>query len=147
MIWVWIIFGFQALLMAIDEGYFHRRRGLPLWERIGHPIDTVGVLVTQYAVLFTQWSDTALIILAGISTLLITKDEWVHHRECEATETWLHSLLFVIHPVHLGLWIWLRQEDQVSLHFQELLTIFIATLTVGVFQVLYWNTPLIRKPI
>jgi hypothetical protein len=33
--------------------------------------------------------------------LLITKDEWVHADQCNAGEHWLHSVLFVVHPVVL----------------------------------------------
>ena len=36
--------GLQGLAMLVDELLFHRRRGLPRWERIGHPIDTLSVL-------------------------------------------------------------------------------------------------------
>ena len=39
------VFGTQAALMMVDELHFHRRRGLPRWERIGHPLDTATVLV------------------------------------------------------------------------------------------------------
>lgn len=143
--WVWLVFGIQALLMAVDEGYFHRRRGLPRWERIGHPIDTASVLLVQGAILFTDWSVATLVVLAVLSTLMVTKDEWIHHKECEATETWLHSLLFVIHPVYLGLWIELAYQDRVLDHRTELTLIWTATLMVGLFQILYWNLPLKRK--
>jgi len=27
--------------MGVDEFYFHRRRGLPRWERLAHPLDTM----------------------------------------------------------------------------------------------------------
>src|SRR6185295_1334290 len=33
----------QGLAMAVDELWFHRRRGLPRWERLGHPLDTLTV--------------------------------------------------------------------------------------------------------
>ncbi len=33
----------QGLAMFVDEFVFHRRRGLPRWERLGHPLDTLMV--------------------------------------------------------------------------------------------------------
>ena len=38
----------QGAAMLVDELLFHRARGLPKWERIGHPLDTLTV-VTTYA--------------------------------------------------------------------------------------------------
>ena len=35
----------QAMAMVVDEGWFHRRRGLPRWERLGHPLDTLTIAV------------------------------------------------------------------------------------------------------
>ncbi len=31
----------QTFLITFDEWYFHLKRGLPKWERIGHPLDTL----------------------------------------------------------------------------------------------------------
>jgi hypothetical protein len=99
-------FSLQGGLLLIDEFYFHRRRGLGLWERVGHPIDN---LLLFFPLVFAFFrgpeSDTARWIYFGfsaLSCLLITKDEWVHTRECGASENWLHALLFVLHPVALG---------------------------------------------
>jgi hypothetical protein len=107
-------FSLQGGLLLIDEFYFHRRRGLGLWERVGHPIDN---LLLFFPLVFAFFrgpeSDAARWIYFGfsaLSCLLITKDEWVHTRECGASENWLHALLFVLHPVALGAaaWAWIQ---------------------------------------
>lgn len=105
---MWIVailpFLLQALCIAFDEGYFHIRRGLPRWERIGHPIDTLSVLLCMGFVLFVPFSKGALLIyvlLAVFSSLLVTKDEFVHKEHCPASEQWLHALLFSLHPITL----------------------------------------------
>lgn len=88
--------------MIIDEFYFHRKRGLGPWERLGHPIDTVSVLLCFGVILFSVFSLKMTVILAVLvmlSSLLITKDEWVHQAECLPAECWLHALLFVLHPM------------------------------------------------
>ncbi|MCO4754873.1 MAG: hypothetical protein KC478_10360 [Bacteriovoracaceae bacterium] len=100
-LWI-IIWPIQALLMFLDEFYFHRRRGLGRWERIGHPIDTAVFLSCFIYPLLFEHNDKAAIsymALALISTLIITKDEWVHHKECNLIEQWLHTFLFIIHPI------------------------------------------------
>ncbi len=38
-------FALQGLAILVDEFYFHRRRGLPIWERWGHPLDTLSLLI------------------------------------------------------------------------------------------------------
>jgi len=40
-----IPFGVQAFLIILDEYVFHIKRALPKWERIGHPLDTLSVVV------------------------------------------------------------------------------------------------------
>ena len=90
--------------MLIDEYYCHQKRKLPRWERIGHPIDTLSVLVCIVICIVTQPTPNNLQWFAAaaiFSSLLITKDEFVHKIECTAFESWLHSLLFVAHPTAL----------------------------------------------
>lgn len=138
--WVAVPFALQAVAMLVDELYFHRRRGLPRWERIGHPLDTASV-VGCYAFAWavppssTSWPWYAL--LAGVSCLLVTKDELVHAARCAPAEQWLHAALFVLHPIVLGAGalLWLRGE--------RALLALSASLTgsFGVYQVLYWNVP------
>jgi len=69
-------FVIQALAIGFDEYYFHIKRGLPLWERIGHPIDTLSVAFCLFFVLFIPYSDTTLkwyIGLCVFSCLMVTK--------------------------------------------------------------------------
>lgn len=96
----------QATLVLGDEIIFHRKRGLPRWERIGHPLDTVSVLLPIALASFYPPSRAALKLYAGLatlSTLFVTKDEAVHLRECGAWEHRLHALMYSVHPlVFLG---------------------------------------------
>jgi hypothetical protein len=97
-------FALQTGVILIDEGYFHLRRGLPRWERIGHPVDTFSVLICMGFVIFVPFSIKTLtlyIVLASLSCLLITKDEFVHKEHCPAAENWLHAILFILHPITL----------------------------------------------
>lgn len=142
----------QAVAIAFDEAYFHIRRGLPRWERIGHPIDTFTVLVCFLFVLLVPYSALALkwyIGLAILSCLMVTKDEWVHKHHCPATENWLHALLFINHPIVLsilGVFWWAISSVQPPswLPSSETLLLFVPLQTVGVlfflsYQIIYWN--------
>jgi hypothetical protein len=105
-----IPFLIHALGMFIDEVWFHRRRGLPAWERWGHPLDTLTMLACYVLVLALPPTRNALLLYAGaalFSSLFITKDEWIHARHCGGGESWLHAFLFMLHPVLLaiaGVW-------------------------------------------
>jgi hypothetical protein len=135
----------QAALMVVDEIHFHRQRGLPRWERIGHPIDTLSVLIC-YGLALTQAPKNAALtvyaVFAIVSCVLVTKDEFVHSRRCSPAEQWLHSLLFVLHPIVLGVaaLLWLRHETAL------LAVQFALTLAFGCYQLLYWNLPWTRHP-
>jgi hypothetical protein len=149
-------FGLQALVMLFDEGYFHLRRGLPRWERIGHPLDTLSVIACMAWVLFVPFSKGALGIycaMAAFSCIFVTKDEFVHKEHCPASENWLHALLFTLHPITLTMagflwpvaqglevasWIepWLAPTD-IALPF---LRAQLCAMTLFMFyQILYWN--------
>lgn len=146
----------QAIGMVFDEGYFHLRRGLPKWERIGHPIDTCSVLVCMGFVLFIPFSSSTLsiyIALAAFSSILVTKDEFVHKKHCPAMENWLHACLFTLHPIVLASagfmwpvvqgvvvtpWIsrWLNEPAFLHTFLQAQ---FIAMLMFLFYQIIYWN--------
>lgn len=103
--WLLILpFVLQGLVILIDEFHFHWKRDLPLWERVGHPLD-VCTLLACFGWLATQpFNDLNLAIytgLAAFSCVFVTKDEWVHARLCDAGEQWIHSLLFLLQPVAL----------------------------------------------
>lgn len=94
----------QTLVILIDEFYFHLKRGLPKWERLGHPLDTLTLLVCFAFILFVPYSSFALKIYIGLaifSCIFVTKDEFVHKRYCPASEQWLHAFLFLNHPIVL----------------------------------------------
>ncbi len=146
----------QMLIISFDEFYFHIRRGLPKWERLGHPLDTLTVLACFSFVLFVPYSSFFLkvyIALSIFSCVFVTKDEFVHKECCPASEQWLHALLFINHPIVLTsaglLWPLVNKaavpEWMGSLiPFADLLRsiLFIQTGCVALFltyQTLYWN--------
>ena len=129
----------QGAALAVDEAWFHRRRGLPRWERLGHPIDTLSaaLAVGWLAIAAPSPHQLAIAIaLALASCLVITKDEWVHARACAPGEHWLHAILFVLHPIvfacFAALW-W--QHVTTPIEIQLALTI-----TFGAYQVTYWRS-------
>lgn len=157
-------FAIQATCMIFDEGYFHIRRGLPKWERIGHPIDTCSVLVCMGFVLFVPFSTTALTIyiaLAVFSSILVTKDEFVHKEHCPGAENWLHAVLFTLHPITLtsagfmwpvvqGLevtpWIaqWLNNKEALLSFLQMQFGIMVLFV---IYQIIFWNVVWKDKPV
>jgi len=105
----------QGFLIMVDEFVFHRRRGLHKWEKWGHPLDTLTfILPLSLAVFFTFESDltATFIVLSVFSSLFVTKDEFLHAQICEPGEHWLHSLLFLIHPVSFFAVFWLWKTHQ-----------------------------------
>lgn len=129
----------QAMAMLVDEAWYHRRRGLPRWERLGHPVDTLSVAICYGWLLMSRPGEPralpVYVALAFASSLLVTKDEPVHARQCEPGEQWLHAVLFVLHPivfVAFGVLWW--QGDRWIIMAQ-------LALTVGlmVYQLVYWS--------
>lgn len=127
--------------MLADELYFHRRRGLSRWERVGHPLDTLSVFACSALALWARpvpVNVTAYAGLALFSCLLVTKDEHVHARSCTAAEHWLHAVLFMLHPAALTvvalIWISGGQRPLVAAQAS-------AVLAFGIYQTLYWNCP------
>ncbi|MBI5273137.1 MAG: hypothetical protein HY861_04060 [Chlamydiia bacterium] len=157
-------FVLQALTIGFDELWFHCRRGLPKWERIGHPIDTFSVFLCMGYVLFVPFSRGTLIpycLIAAFSCLLVTKDEFVHKDHCPASENWLHAILFTLHPITLtcAAFIWpVSQGAEVSLWIATwldqpsslLLFLRIQFVTMGLFmlyQIVFWNFIWKDKPV
>lgn len=128
----------QALLIFIDEFYFHHKRGLPKWEQIGHPLDTLTILIVllwTFFADFTQMNLNIFIALSLLSLIFITKDEFVHKDICPKKEMWLHALLFINHPLLIISLGFLWQKGMLG---------FIKTQSILVFmfmsyQYLYWN--------
>lgn len=131
----------QAAGIFVDEGVFHRRRGLQRWERWGHPFDAF-VAAACYAWLLVRAPDphalTIYVVLAAFSCALITKDEFVHARACDPLEHWLHSVLFVLHPIVLTstgfLWWWGGATSWIAAQLA-------LTVAFAVYQVVYWSIP------
>lgn len=148
-----IPFALQMLCMAFDEFYFHWRRKLPRWERLGHPLDTLTVLMSWAFILIVEPSPTSIpifIALGVFSCLFVTKDEWVHAKVCDAGENWLHAVLFILHPLMFLsaglLWAGLHSTDPSFnlIHYQGFERVFFivnTTLTFlfGLYQFIYWN--------
>lgn len=142
------IFLAQGTIMAVDEFYFHWRRGLKAWEVWGHPVDTLFFL----ACFFLAWKfpphtvmRNVWIVLALVSTLIITKDEWVHKKECCAAEQWLHALLFILHPISLWMCYQLWQS---GLPEHKGLLLLQTTLIGGflAYQVFFWQAVAPKLP-
>lgn len=136
----------QALAMVVDEGWFHRRRGLPRWERIGHPLDTLTIAACLAWLIVAPQTEHSLWIYGGLavfSTLFVTKDEVVHVRLCNGGEQWLHAVLFVLHPIVLAafalLW-WRGQNTLISVQLG-------VTIAFGLYQVVYWNVVRDRRAV
>lgn len=132
-----ILAGLQGIAILADEFIFHHRRRIPRWERIGHPIDTALVLICLLFISFAPHSLINEIIYYGLvvlSSLCITKDEWVHRKFCTAEEMWLHAVLFILHPLMLvsAAFIWDKHSDYVLIASTGIFGFF-------VYQVIYWN--------
>lgn len=76
-------------------------------------------------------------IFSAVSVQAIAMlDEFIHANLCSPFETWLHSVLFVLHPIVLsvfGLAWWIGSPIWI---FQLQLAL---TLTFAIYQVVYWS--------
>jgi hypothetical protein len=111
----------------------------------GHPLDTLTVIACfLFLVVNTfDWENLAIYVgLSVFSCLFVTKDEWIHSKECVPLENWLHALLFVLHPIILGsagvLWFLRDLENQASISSAVLQGQVYAGVVVMVYQVGYW---------
>ncbi len=147
----------QSIVITLDEYLFHLKRGLPKWERIGHPLDTLTVIACLGYVLIFPYSTFHLYIYIGLSLfscIFVTKDEFIHKECCPAAEQWLHSILFLNHPVLLAatglMWpllhenqappLWLTSWLQDAHFLKAFLSFQIAFATLFfLYQVIYWN--------
>jgi phosphatidylserine synthase len=99
--YLYLPFILQGIVMSIDES-IHKKRGLGLWERMGHPLDSLTVFVSLSFLALNKVSEdnmTIYVFLCLFSCLFITKDEFIHSKECSAFENWLHAVLFILHPM------------------------------------------------
>jgi len=149
---LFIPFFLQALIIFIDEFYFHIKRGLPKWEKIGHPLDTLSILILFvfcYMKPFSTHNLKTFIFLGLFSSLFVTKDEWIHKDSCEKKEMWLHALLFIHHPIVIAslgfLWADLYGNSFIDFSISKtLISQFILSQIILIFgfmsyQIIYWN--------
>lgn len=127
----------HGVLMMADEFYFHHRRFVPVWERIGHPLDTLTVLFCFGILGFapqTYFFELLFWVGVAVSCVFVVKDEIVHFRHCQAGEMILHGLLFVLHPVLLysAYLCWSANQGILKL-FCGVLFLFMS------YQIIYWN--------
>ncbi len=154
------VFVFQGAVILVDEFYYHHKRGLGRWERIGHPADMLTVLLC-FAVVWTleptPGNIKLYIGLALFSCVFITKDEFVHVHLCPPGEMWLHAFLFVLHPLTLatlgGYWLAAHGVVSGGLLPPAAIAAF-RTFLVGqtaivvafwLYQILYWNVAWTRR--
>ncbi len=102
---LWVLpCGLQALVMAVDECHFHGRRRLSRREGLGHALDAAAFLACLGPPHFlrpTPAHGALFLVLALLSCALVTKDEFIHQRECPGGEHWCHAVLFLLHPLVL----------------------------------------------
>lgn len=130
----------QAMCMVFDEFYFHHKRGLGLWEKVGHPLDTLTVLTCFIFLTQKSYSEENLLLfsaMAFFSCLFVTKDEFVHSELCEPRENWLHAVLFILHPLVFvsAALIWKQSGPDHPFLWGQSLVLLIVLL----YQVIYWN--------
>jgi hypothetical protein len=136
---LYVPFFFQGAVMAVDEFYFHERRDLPLWERVGHPLDSLTTFITlliPVLLSFDSFSQKLFLSFAIFSCFFITKDEFIHSGKCSGVEHWLHALLFILHPlIFMATYLlWINNPESLFLRFQ-------LYLVAGfmVYQIVRWN--------
>jgi hypothetical protein len=140
MSYLYLPFIIQGILMGVDER-LHQKRGLSLWEKLGHPLDSLTVFIPLTLAGLRDYSKdrlTVFIVFSVFSCLFITKDEFVHSEECSPFENWLHAVLFVLHPMIFlcTAIIWKYHPTNEFLSLQPLM--------VGAFmiyQILRWSIP------
>lgn len=133
--YLYVPFILQGGAMFVDEFYFHEKRGLALWEKLGHPLDTLTVTACYSYLLWGAGDLTTYLGLSIFSCLFITKDEFVHAEVCPPLEHWLHALLFILHPTcFLAAYYLAAQGEHTFLGMQVLLTV-----VFFMYQVLRWS--------
>jgi hypothetical protein len=138
----------QALTMLVDEFYFHHKRGLGLWESLGHPLDTLTVIAAFSIILFfpaTGFFKAVFIGLSIFSCIFVTKDEFVHQKLCSWQENMTHAILFMVHPVLFigAFYLWSNSTQQnflFGMTFKDFLKTHLFVLSLFMlYQLLYWN--------
>ena len=137
-------FALMAVLMAVDEGHFHRQRGLGRFEALGHPADALSVALplalAAFAPLGIPWL-VAFVVLALFSCVFVTKDEGVHLAECPPAEQRLHALLFMLHPLvfFTAHRLWAVRAGGSAVSGWILRMELLAVTLVGIYQLFAWR--------
>ncbi|RYZ49427.1 MAG: hypothetical protein EOP07_24485 [Proteobacteria bacterium] len=142
---LFLLASMQAVLMFVDEGVFHRRRGLERFERWGHVVDTLlfGAALSVAAFFEpTRFAIIAYSVLGFLSCIVITKDEWIHAKSCEPIEQWCHALLFVLHGALVIVFGMLWNLEPTA---WELKVLPITVFAWALYQHLYWNVYYVRS--
>ena len=127
--------------MFVDEFVYHQKRRLGRWESLGHTVDSFFFLLPfLYCLYFEEASFFYGICI--VSTLIITKDEFVHNKECGPAEQWLHSALFIIHPI--ALFALKTAWDQKLYTFIKVQAVIIGLFML--YQFFYWNIYAKQRP-
>jgi hypothetical protein len=135
---LYLPFIIQGIMMAYDES-LHKKRGLGAWERLGHPLDTLTVFAPLSLAAISDYTDqglTVFIILSVFSSVFITKDEFIHTHECNLMENWVHSMLFILHPmifVSTAI-LWKYHPND---HFLALQPVFVGVFMI--YQIFRWS--------
>lgn len=127
----------QGFSIFVDEFFFHHKRGLPRWERIGHPIDTAMTIACFVFLVFVNRTPTTewfYIAMAAVSCALVTKDEWIHHKYCTGGEMWLHAVLFLMHPLVL-----FAAYLEWDTHRFSIAAVATGVWVFLMYQIIYWN--------
>lgn len=96
--------GVPALAILVNEFYFHFARGLPRWERVGHPLDTLTLLAPVLWLIVSSPSERNIVIYimaAVFSCFFVIKGELVHADLCAPAERVNHAVLLIAHPLAL----------------------------------------------
>lgn len=133
-IWFFAFAALQGVILVVDEVVFHWRRGLPRWERWGHPVDTFCFLLPLVTLWWSQEAGVLYWILTVVSCLMITKDERHHAELTSGGEQWLHALLFLLHPVVLIFATIPGVRDASAFPW-----LLIGVAALGLYQIGYWN--------
>lgn len=132
-----VVSAVQGAAILADEFFFHRKRGLPRWEVLGHPLDTATVIACLLFLAFVERTPTTEKIyyaLAIASCICVTKDEWVHRKYCTAEEMWLHAILFMMHPLVLFTAFNEWEDSRASF-----LAVAGGVTVFFLYQIVYWN--------
>ena len=135
----------HVIIFHIDEYYFHRKRALCRKEVLGMFLDGALYLPPLVIASFAPYNDTwnvVFISFAVLSCISISKNEWFYKDDLSLKERWVHSVLYILHPILLyGFYhSWINNYFVHNLNFWMVQIMYLGfgvkTLT---HQLIYWN--------